>query len=504
MAQVSKIDSNATGLRYCVEQSLGVAGDTWFPLDPNSYNDFGGSFTKTARTPINNRRSRYKGVLTDLESAGGFNIDMTQSNIQDLFQGFVFDKFEEKGWQLVTGVSGTGYTVLDEGSFVANDLVFASGFANGANNGLKLVTGTGAGEVAVAGLVAEASPPFGARIVRVGHQFEAGDLGIDVTGNLPVITTSTKDLTELGLVDGELIFIGGDIAASEFGTETDNGWCRVRTTTGANEIVLDKASGQMVTDAGAGKTIQIFFGRTLKNQEGPAITRTTYQLERELGAPDDAVPSNTQAEYIVGAVPNEMTMSIDTADKIMVDMGFMGIDYETNNAVEGLKVGARPSLGTGKAFNTSTHVTRIRMGLTSDVDEYVDAMFAYVTEVRLSINNNLTINKAVGTLGGFEVTAGTFEVGGNITAYFQNTSALEALRDNADVTLDVCVVKDNAGFAFDLPLLALDDGRLNVELNQAVTIPLGLMAADGEDVNDNLAHTIVMSFYDYLPDAAEG
>jgi hypothetical protein len=29
------------------------------------------------------------------------------------------------------------------------------------------------------------------------------------------------------------------------------------------------------------------------------------------------------------------------------------------------------------------------------------------------------------------------------------------------------------------------------------------MAADGEDVNSNLAHTIVMSFYDYLPDAAE-
>ena len=81
--------------------------------------------------------------------------------------------------------------------------------------------------------------------------------------------------------------------------------------------------------------------------------------------------------------------------------------------------------------------------------------------------------------------------------------ALQALRDNLDVTLDVCVVKDNSGFAFDLPLLALDDGRLNVELNQAVTIPLGLMAADGADVHANLSHTVMFSFYDYLPDAAE-
>lgn len=503
MAQVDKIDSNATGLRYCVETSLGVAGTTWFPLDPNSYNDFGGNFTKTARTPINNKRSRYKGVLTDLESAGGFNIDMTQSNIQDLFQGFVFDEFVEKGKQEPTAVTATQYTVSDESDFAANDLIFASGFTNSANNGLKTVTSVSSGAVLCSGLTAEASPPSGAKIVRVGHQFASGDAEIDASGDLPIISTTTKDLTELALVDGELIYIGGDTAVTEFATAANNGWVRVRNTDGANSVTLDKASGQMVTDAGGSKTIQMFFGRTLKNQEGTSITRTTYQLERELGAPDDSAPSDTQAEYIVGAVPNEMTMAIDTADKIMVDMGFMGTDYETNDSTEGVKTGTRPTLTTGKAFNTSTHVTRIRMGLTSDTDEYVDALFAYVTEIRLTINNNITMNKAVGTLGAFEATAGTFEVGGNVTAYFQNTDALDALRNNSDVTLDVCVVKENAGFAFDLPLLALDDGRLNVELNQAVTIPLGMMAADGYDVNENLGHTIVMSFFDYLPDAAE-
>lgn len=504
MAQVSKIDSNVTGLRYCVETSLGVAGSIWYALDPNSYSDFGGNFTKVARNPINNKRSRYKGVLTDLDSAGGFNIDMTQDNIQNLFQGFVFDQFVEKGNEAVTAVSGTAYTVADSGDFLANDLVFASGFATAGNNGLKLVTSIPNGtSVAVSGLTSEASPPADAKIVRVGHQFASGDCEIDASGALPIIATSTKDLTELGLVDGELIFIGGDTAVTEFATAANNGWARVRTTDGANSVTLDKASGTMVTDAGGSKTIRIFFGRTLKNQEGAAITRTTYQLERTLGAPDDSSPSDIQSEYIVGAVPNEMTMAIDTADKIMVDMSFMGTDYETRDAATGVKSGTRPALASGKAFNTSTHVTRIRMGLCSDTNEYVDALFAYVTEARLTINNNITMNKAIGTLGAFEATAGTFEVGGNITAYFQTVAALEALRANSDVTLDVCVVKDNAGFAFDLPLLSLDDGRLNVELNQAVTIPLGLMAADGADVNANLGHTVVFSFYDYLPDAAE-
>ena len=503
MAQVDKIDSNVTGLRYCVETSLGTAGSIWYPLDPNSYNDFGGNFTKTARNPINNKRSRYKGVLTDLESAGGINIDMTQENIQDLFQGFVFDEFVEKGNQEPTAVTATQYTVPDESDFAANDLIFASGFTNSANNGLKVVTSVAANAVLASGLTIEASPPSGAKIVRVGHQFASGDAEIDASGDLPIISTTTKDLTELALVDGELIYVGGDTTATEFATAANNGWARVRVTDGANSVTLDKASGQMVTDAGGSKTIQIFFGRTLKNQEGTAITRTTYQLERTLGAPDDAAPAQIQSEYIVGAVPNEMTMAIDTADKIMVDMGFMGTDYETRDGVTGVKSGTRPALTTGKAFNTSTHVTRIRMGLTSDTDEYVDALFAYVTELRLTINNNITMNKAVGTLGAFEATAGTFEVGGNVTAYFQNTDALDALRANSDVTIDFAVVKDNAGFAVDLPLLALDDGRLNVELNQAVTIPLGMMAADGGDVNSNLAHTLCMSFFDYLPDAAE-
>ena len=136
------------------------------------------------------------------------------------------------------------------------------------------VTGT---TVVCAGLTAEASPPAGAKIVRVGHQFASGDCQINAAPALPTITTTTKNLTQPGLVPGELIYIGGDSAPTTFGTATNNGWCRVRSAS-ANSVVLDKASGVMATDTGASKTIQIFFGRTLKNLEGPGIARTTYQL----------------------------------------------------------------------------------------------------------------------------------------------------------------------------------------------------------------------------------
>jgi hypothetical protein len=121
----------------------------------------------------------------------------------------------------------------------------------------------------------------------------------------------------------------------------------------------------------------------------------------------------------------------------------------------------------------------------------------------INLNNNLNPNKAVSVLGAFDITGGTFEVGGSITAYFSNVSAIAAIRNNSDVTMDLVLAKANAGIALDIPLITLGDGKLNVEQDEPITIPVTNEAASGAKVDPNMDHTLMMVFFDYLPTAAE-
>lgn len=514
MPAVSKIDSNFSGgLRYAEEVSIGVlsGSDVWHGLEPNSYSDFGGNLTLLSRNPINPSRQRKKGVVTDLDASGGFQSDLTQSNLQDLLQGFFFASLRRKAeFGNGSGVFTNVDAALDTydaasglGVFLAGDLVFASGFDDAGNNGIKRVTASSGTDVTVAeSLVTDASPAAAGRLVTVGFQFAAGDAAIANTGAFPTLTSSVKDLTELGIIPGEWVRLGGDTTATQYiGTAANNGFARVRSVT-ATVMTFDKTQSTMVTDAAGAQTIQIFFGRVLKNETGSSIVRRTYQLERQLGVPDTDNPSDYQAEYLIGAVPSELALDIGAATKITADLSFVATD-NSRVAAGALKAGTRPALVEADAFNTSSDFSRIKMALVSTTNGAPSALFAYLTELSITLNNNVSPNKAVGTLGAFDVTAGTFEVGGSVTAYFADTDAVGAVRNNSDVTLDALIVKDNAGIAIDIPLIALGNGRANVEQDQPITLPLDMAAATAASVDAALDHTLLLCFFDYLPTAAD-
>ena len=507
MAQVNKIDSNITGLAYAAETSLGVLGGspTWKRLEPNSYSDFGGNNTKVAPNPINPSRQRKKGVLTDLDSDGGFNHDLTFFNLQEMLEATFFANMRRKGGGSVSGVTALdAYEIANTSGIVAGSLVKGFNFTNSANNSVNVVDSVAANtSVTIDGsLATEASPPTGARIQVVGFQAAAGDIDVDIAGDLPAITSTTVDFTTLGLVIGQWIFLGGDTTASRFTGATNNGFKRIHSIA-ENRIVLDKSVSTMTAETTTTETIQIFFGDVLRNETGSDIVRKSFHLERTLGAPDSAQPTEIQSEYLLGAIPNEFTLNVPSANLLNVDFTFAAINNLQRTGEQGplqtnVQIPERADV-----YNTSSDFSRIKMATVVSGEAAPQPLFAFITEATININNNLTANKAVGLLGAFDMTAGTFMVSGSITAYFANVEAVRSVRENTDVTIDMVLVKNNQGFVLDLPLISLGDGRLNVEQDQPITLPLSMDAATAEDIAPGMDYTAMMTFFAYLPSVAE-
>lgn len=523
--EIQKIDSNLTGLAYAEEKCIGelpfiANGDAtdpvWTPLEPNEYDDFGGQLTTVARNPINPSRQRKKGVVTDLDASGGFGTDVTMTNLQDLSQGFFFADLRRKaefgGAGEITNVDGTNEDFeaasgLDV--FAAGDIVLASGFTN--NNGLKNVTAAVAASLTVAEDLINEVPAAGAKLVKVGALTGADDLGVDVSGTLPALTSTVFDFTTLGLVPGEWVYVGGDAASNSFivtslinGTAVavNNGFKRVRSIA-ANLLTFDKSDHPMVAETLAGgEQVQIWLPRTIKNETGASIVRRSYQLERTLGKPQEASP-NDQSEYLVGAVPNELEISVPQADKMTANMSFVATDNEQRTDTDGLKGGTRVALEESDAINTSSDFSRIKLAQVVDGDAAPTPLFAFATEMTLTVNNNVSPNKAIGVLGAFEVTAGTFTVSGELTVYLADIAAVSAVRNNADITFDMAIAKNNTGIVMDVPLIALGDGRATVEQDAAITLPLTLDAATGAKIDANLDYTLMFCYFDYLPSVAQ-
>ena len=503
---VTKIDSNVTGLAFAEETTPKVlpGSPTWYALEPNSYNEFGGEISSVARAPINVSRQRKRGTTTDLDVSGGFNHDITQNNLTRLFQGFMFANYHEKADTASFGSAAVVITAVDGTNdqyeaasgldvFRAGDIILASGFTTAANNGIKVLDSVAAGAIdTVEDLTTEASPPAAARVQAVGFQFASGDATMTVASGVATLGATSKNLTQLGFQVGEWVFIGGDSSGLKFAT-CPVGYARVKSVS-TTAIVFDKVTAAFVTDTGTGKTLQIFFGKFLRNESVAAsiITRT-YNIERQLG--NDG--SGVQSEYLEGAVANELTINIPQTDKLNADLSFVALNNAFQTGATGIKSGTRVAALGESPFNTSSNVYRAKMNIIDAATLQPTALFAYVTEANISIKNNASLSKAVGVVGGFGVTVGDFEVGGNIEAYFADTTAVSAVRNNSDVTFDIILAKSNAGMVYDIPMMGLGGGRLNVEKDAAIKLPLETLAAEG-----TTGYTLGINVFPYLPTAA--
>lgn len=294
------------------------------------------------------------------------------------------------------------------------------------------------------------------------------------------------------LVDhvGQWLFLGGDAAGTAFANNV--GYARVKTIADQT-LTFDKTTWTPEVEAAGSLTVEVYVGDSLRDENFELQVTKYFQFERTLG--QDA--NGTQAEYVRGAVANELELDLPLADKINVNLGYIAADRTVRTGAQGLKSGDRFAAPIEDMFNTSTAVVRNSMAVVDPASSVPSPLFAWLTEGNLTINNNVSAVKAIGALGGIDVSVGNFDVGGEVTALFTTVEAISAVENNDDVTLDFIAARDNEAVVWDIPLLSLSGGRPEISENEPVTLGLEMMGA--ENTND---YTMEYTHFPYVPTIA--
>lgn len=485
--------TNNTSLLYSIEATPGaLAGSpVWKQMEPNAITSYGATISTVARSPISKNRQRKKGTITDLDSSAEFETDLTLDCFKDFIEGFVCATFSGGVSAKPTAVTATAYTVPALATaLIQNTLVFARGFVNAANNGLKVVGAAGTTTsvpITGGGLVAETpAVTRNASLEVTGFRFSSGDLQVDAQGNL---TTTTKDLTTLGLTPGQSIWIGGSDSANQFAGTANKGFARV-VTIATNKLTLDKKSQVFTTDTGAGKSVDIYFGRFLKNVpvDDPKFLDRSYQFE--LAYKDLEAVGTDAYEYSIGNVCNTAAFELPLTNKATVTFGFVGLDTPAPTATRAANAGNPLVPVETSAFNTSADIARLRINKLDETGLTTD--FKSVT---FTINNNRGPEKVLGKLGARFMNIGNFEIDIESQLLFTNKGVVEAVRDNTTLSMDFAIRNSDGAMLVDLPAMTLGGGDREYPVNESILVNTTAQAFGDAVFNASL----MVSLFPYAP-----
>ena len=456
-------------------------------LEPNSIGKFGPSLKKMARLPISKNRMARKPALVDLDSTVDFELDLTYDHVREFVEALLFASSKGVATFAVTGVTSTGYTVASGGALPIRTLVVAKGLAIAGNNGLKvLVTGSTGTEIKTSGLTAEATAPSGATVEVAGIQGDTADIVMSASGH---ITTTALNCTTLNLTAGQFIWVGGDGAATKFDVAANRGLARV-TAIAAGQISLDKRAGVFASDAGAGKTIQLFFSKYVRNV---AVDHADY-IERtymfELAYENLAGGGVDEYEYASGNYCNEISFDFPLATKAVMKCGFIGMTTgdPTTSRTSGFSTALPPT--SVEPVNTSSDLMRLRV---TEADE--TGLTTDFKSMSISINNNVSPEKVLAYLGSKYINAGIIEIKITASVLFTDSDVIKKMRSNARVTMEVAWRNGDGGFVLDMPSMTIENGDKQFPMNQSVTINMEAMCFQDATYNDVLS----LSQFAYMP-----
>lgn len=454
-------------------------------LEPNSFGDFGGSLTTSAREPISTSRQRKKGAPVSIEASASFESDFTISNFTKLLQGVFFADIRELATNTpINGAKNAVVSVVDTVITLTKALpVVKDDIIKICNDVHTVVSVEGAAITVGEKILFDELKVKDIVVTHVGKKFTASDVTVTkfVNGGFQVASPSANFKEEGYFIPGSWIFIKSD---------SYSGFARLSLVT-SKLLTFDVFSIAKFNDTKP-KSFEMYFGNVIKNESDADLIKTrSYTLERRIGRNDK---NEIQAEYVNGAIANEFTLNTTSAEKVSAELSFVACDNYQLGLTDGDPVLKNPRLPAANEgmFNSTSNVYDSKLHIYGTNGS--KPLFAYITEIGLVVNNNINANNAIGHLGAIGMSEGLFEVGGNLTAYFSTFDAVAAVRKNSDVGLYTIYAADNAAFLFDIPLLTLGGGIANVEKDNPVTVPFEPMAAESE-----FGHTLLYQQFPYLP-----
>lgn len=486
------VKTNNISLAYAIESSLGVlpGSPTWKLLEPNDITTFGATITTVAREPISKDRQRKKGTVTDLESAAEFEHDLTLDAFVDFAEGFVFANFQGDtigACSAVTASSDT-FTVASGPTLQAEQLIYNIGFTNSANNGLLEVVSATATTIVVGNVTVDETPPANARIQVAGIRGGSGDFAITVSSGVATLTYGgALDLTAVGLSLGQFVHVGGTTSGRQFSAGA--GYGRITAIT-ATTLTLDKLSSTLATDPGTGETVDLLYGRFLKNVPVDDADFLQRSFQFEAAYPDLGGVGTDEYEYSLGNLANTMAINLPLTDKATVTFGFVGTDTEVPTTTRKTNAASALTPLQTTAFNTSSDIARLRI---TEVDE--TGLTTCFKELTLTLGNQVSPEKCLGTLGAFELNTGLFLVDLEAQILFTDSDVAAAIRNNDTVTMDFILTNDDGAIAIDIPSMTLGGGDKEFPVNESV-----LMNLTGQAFRDTtLGTSIGISLFPIVP-----
>ena len=181
-------------------------------------------------------------------------------------------------------------------------MLFGRNYSQPTNNGLKELGAAASAtdtELTVSGLTAETAGA-NALLEVAGIRAESGDLSLAVSGTTGTLTSGNNsavnniDFTSLGLAVGQFVHVGGLTSSNQFSAGA--GYGRI-TAIAADTLTLDKLSDSLATAAGASETVDLLFGRFIRNvdTDNASFIERSFTFEGEY--PNLGTGGATRYEY---------------------------------------------------------------------------------------------------------------------------------------------------------------------------------------------------------------